>query len=118
MSKLLASIICLPGVLVAKKLRELSKGSTPSDPMLHSQAGDGNAHIPLLTRAAFLFIEKRNREHLIGDLDEEYCTVIIPVRSGFQARHWWWREAVGIVTAYLWKRATRRLRLANILRLL
>src|SRR5437763_1135374 len=37
-----------------------------------------DASPPRPARFALLLIPKRNREHLIGDLDEEYRTVVLP----------------------------------------
>jgi hypothetical protein len=45
-----------------------------------------------------LLIPKRNREHLVGDLEEEFRTVILPRYGPRKAACWyWWNVIVSIV---------------------
>ncbi|MGD8328800.1 MAG: ADOP family duplicated permease [Acidobacteriota bacterium] len=37
----------------------------------------------------------RNRDEIIGDLDEEYRRHMLPERGALRARWWYWRQAVG-----------------------
>jgi len=40
-------------------------------------------------------LAERNREEIIGDLDEEYRRHVRPERGAIRARWWYWRQAVG-----------------------
>jgi len=95
--KVLVAVMCLPFIFAKNILEEFLK-RTPGT----SKQNATFAHI------AFLFVPKQNREHLIGDLEEEYCTFIVPTRSPLRARCWWWYQLMGIMIAYLWK-GTRRM---------
>lgn len=96
--KVLAAVVCLPFIFAKNILEEFLK-RTPGTAKQNATF----AHI------AFLFIEKQNREHLIGDLEEEYRTFIVRARSPLRARCWWWYQLMGIMIAYLWKRMRRML---------
>lgn len=66
--------------------------------------------------AFFVFVPKRSREHLMGDLEEEYRADIVPSRGWVRAWCWWWRQVLGIAGPYIWQRVTRVLRLEVVLR--
>jgi len=78
---------------------------------------DPGRDIPILARMMFLLVDKRNREALIGDLEEEYRTEVVPVKSRFRARCWWWSQVLGIAGTYLQSRIRRGLGLAAVRRL-
>jgi hypothetical protein len=64
---------------------------------------------PKLGEYALLLIPKRNRENLIGDLEEEYRTVILPKYGPRLAAIWYWVQAVWVIGPFIWagvKRAT------------
>lgn len=63
--------------------------------------------IPLFGRIVFRLVEIRNREHLIGDLEEEYLTCVLQICGYFRARCWWWRQVLGIVWPYVRRRLAR-----------
>lgn len=63
--------------------------------------------VPVLGRVLFLLVPRRSRDHLVGDLEEEYQKDILLFRSWFRARCWWWRQVLGIVGPYLVKRVKR-----------
>jgi hypothetical protein len=96
--KVLAAVMCLPFIFAKNIWVEFLK-RTPGRVRQNTT----------FVRIVFLFVEKRNREHLIGDLEEEYCAFIVPARSPFRARCWWWYQLMGIMIAYLWKRTRRML---------
>lgn len=104
--KVLVAVMCLPFIFAKNMLEEFLK-RTPGTARQNAT----------FVRIAFLFVEKENREHLIGDLEEEYCTFIVPARSPLRARCWWWYQLLGIMIAYLWKRMRRMLDRAAALRL-
>jgi hypothetical protein len=86
---------------------------------LESIAQSGKRAVPPPTAAKFilLLIPKRHREHIIGDLEEEYTTIMLPEYGARKAQIWyWWQVAISIVpllwaqirwgaaVAWLWKR--------------
>ena len=65
---------------------------------------------PRFPRFLLLLIPKRNREHLLGDLEEEYLTIILPDHGGLLANLWyWWHALISLVSQLVglvlfWKR--------------
>ena len=115
-SRALIAVICLPVMLMGKKLKQLLiRRYNENGRDLFSEGH--SKHIPLFARTIFLVVEKRNREHLVGDLEEEYWTLIVQMRTPFQAWCWWCGEALCIAIAYFWKRIRRVLGAATVARL-
>lgn len=73
---------------------------------------------PRAPRFALLLIPKRNREHLIGDLEEEYQTVVLPVYGPFRAGLWYWAQTLWAIGPYLWQGFKRVLGWAAIVKLI
>lgn len=99
---LLLVLVELPLGIVALINRMASSHNQRSE-----KADCSRRQISILGCLIFLFIDERSREHIVGDLEEEYLTIILPNRTYFKARFWWWREALGIVAPYIWKRLRR-----------
>ena len=72
---------------------------------------------PKLATLLVLLIPKKNREHILGDLDEEYRTVLVPRYGLRTAKLWyWWQVGIsvlqlvwsqvkwGTAIAWLWER--------------
>lgn len=72
---------------------------------------------PKTAKFILLLVPKRHRENLIGDLEEEYSTIVLPEYGATRARRWyWWQVAIsvgpllwtqakrGVAIAWLWKR--------------
>ncbi len=78
---------------------------------------DPSRDMSALAKMLFLLVDKRNREALIGDLEEEYRTEVVPVKSRFRARCWWWSQVLGIAGTCLQSRIKRGLGLAPVRRL-
>jgi hypothetical protein len=57
---------------------------------------------PRFARFVFLLIPKRNREHLVGDLEEEFNIVVLPQYGSFLARCWYFEQVMLAVGFYLW----------------
>lgn len=80
-----------------------------------------SGHLPSTTSSKslhvaqiFLFlIPKRNREHIIGDLEEEYCTT----HKHFM-RLWYWGQVIALIARYWWAAARRLAGLEVILKLI
>lgn len=49
---------------------------------------------PSSARFLLLLIPQRHREHLIGDLDEEYATIVLPEYGLRKARLWYWCQVL------------------------
>ena len=54
-------------------------------------------HLLSLAQIFLLFVPKRNREHIVGDLEEEYSTS----RKRFP-RCWYWSQVLALVGCYWW----------------
>src|SRR5262249_6058800 len=115
--KILAAIICSPVVFLGSKFKQLlrRKGQTNTD--VNDRTRNNAGHIPRLARVIFFFVEKRSREHLVGDLEEEYWALIVQIRTPFQAWCWWCGEALCVAIAYCWKRIRRIVGLAAVVRM-
>lgn len=72
--------------------------------------GEGGG-VRLLERMFLLTIPKRSREHLIGDLEEEYRTIVLPEYGRFRARLWYWRQMLWIAGPFIWNKLKRALAL-------
>jgi hypothetical protein len=59
---------------------------------------------PRLAQMLLLFVSKRNREHIIGDLGEEYRT-----SNKRFPRLWYWGQVFALVASYWWATLRRRL---------
>ena len=72
---------------------------------------------PKAAKFILLLVPRRHRENLIGDLEEEYTTILLPEYGVRKARTWyWWQVTISIgpllwaqikraaVAAWLWKR--------------
>ncbi len=73
---------------------------------------------PPTARFLLLLIPKRNREHLIGDLEEEYKTVVLPQFGKFRAGMWYWAQTLWAIGPYLWVAFKKALRWAVIIKLI
>jgi len=66
------------------------------------EAGTQHDAPPRSVRFVLLLIPKRNREYLVGDLDEEFNTVILPQYSRFVAKCWYFEQVMLAIGFYLW----------------
>jgi hypothetical protein len=57
---------------------------------------------PRFAQFVLLLIPKHNREHLVGDLEEEFNTVVLPQHGRFLARCWYFEQVMLAVGFYLW----------------
>jgi hypothetical protein len=97
-------------MLAGEKIKEYFKKRTLDALVGDDQSMKGaDRSIPMLGRVIFCLIERGNREHVVGDLEEEYWTIIIVQRGLIFARCWWWRQVFGIAGSYIWKYMRRAL---------
>jgi hypothetical protein len=57
---------------------------------------------PRSAQFVLLLIPKRNREHLVGDLEEEFHTVVLPQHGRFLARCWYFEQVMLAIGFHLW----------------
>lgn len=69
---------------------------------------------PRIAQFALLMIPRRNREHLLGDLEEEYRAIVLPEYGQFWARVWYWVQAIQALGFYSWPFLKRVLGMAGI----
>jgi len=69
---------------------------------------------PRVARFVLFLIPKKNREHLIGDLEEEYRTLIMPEYGRRWARIWYRGQVIQAVGFYVWPFVKRVLGMAAI----
>jgi len=76
---------------------------------IDSVADSGKLAISPPTSAKFilLLIPRRYREHLVGDLEEEYNTIVLPEYGARKARNWYWWHVVISVGPLLWVHVRR-----------
>jgi hypothetical protein len=65
-----------------------------------------------------LLIPKRNREQVIGDLEEEFRTIVLPQYGSFLATCWYFEQVAIAITCYAWPTIRKVLGLSFILRLI
>jgi hypothetical protein len=73
---------------------------------------------PRSAQFALLLIPKRNREHLIGDLEEEFRTIVLPQYGRFLAGCWYFEQAAIAMGCYAWPTIKKILGLSFILKLI
>ena len=83
-----------------------------------SVESSGRAHPPRVAVFALLLIPKKNREHLIGDLEEEYRTILLPQYGRFRARLWYWEQTALALGFYAWPFLKKVLGMAAIWKLI
>lgn len=69
---------------------------------------------PRAAQFALLLIPKKNREHLVGDLEEEYRTKLFPKHGRFWAQLWYWEQTLVALGFYVWPFLKRVLGMAAI----
>jgi hypothetical protein len=73
---------------------------------------------PRLARAFLRAIPKRNREHLIGDLEEEFQTVVLPQYGYLLACCWYCEQVTLAIGNYLWPTIKKILGLSALYKLI
>lgn len=57
---------------------------------------------PKAARFLLLMLPKSAREHLVGDLEEEFSNVVLPEYGPRAARCWYWWQAICSILPMLW----------------
>lgn len=104
---LAVAILSIP-VLIAERIAGLFRRKSPKDSDVDCDSvAAAKDKIPLIGRVICRLIDVRTREYVVGDLEEEYWTVIIISRRWLSARCWWWRQVFAMVGYGVWKRLLR-----------
>ena len=60
---------------------------------------------PKAAKFVLLLVPRRYREHLVGDLEEEYTTIVLPEYGAKSARLWYWWQVITSIAPLLWQQA-------------
>jgi len=77
-----------------------------------------SAASPRFPKFLLLLIPKKNREYVIGDLEEEFHTILVPEYGYRIARWWYWAQVLAAFVPILWDQLKRASGLAVVLKLL
>jgi hypothetical protein len=73
---------------------------------------------PRFPKFLLLLIPKKNREYVIGDLEEEFHTILVPEYGYRTARCWYWAQVLAAFLPIVWDQLKRASGLAVVLKLL
>lgn len=99
-------------------IKQLQKQMETKQSGSHKQASVRQTNPPRSAQFALLLIPKRNREHLIGDLEEEYRTIVLPQYGSFLAMCWYFEQVALTIGCYAWPTIRKALGLTFFLRLI
>lgn len=54
-----------------------------------------------------LLVPKEDRRTILGDLEEEYQTIVLPRHGAIKAQRWYWGQVLACVLPYVWRLARR-----------
>lgn len=74
---------------------------------LRTVATHDPAKPPTTAKFILLLVPTRDREHLVGDLEEEYRTIVLPEYGVRMARFWYWWQVLGSVAPLFWSQLKR-----------
>lgn len=75
-------------------------------------------HVPRYAHFLLLLVPQKSREHLIGDLEEEYRTVVLPRYGTSLAVLWYWMQTMWVIGPYIWAGVQRAVGLEIIWKLI
>src|SRR5262249_12728136 len=58
--------------------------------------------LPCTATFLLLLIPKKDRENLVGDLEEEFLTILLPRYGARRARIWYWEQVILSLGPILW----------------
>ncbi|MGA3351220.1 MAG: hypothetical protein ABSC33_19500 [Candidatus Sulfotelmatobacter sp.] len=64
---------------------------------------------PKAAKFILLLVPKRNREHVVGDLEEEFYTVVVPEYGLRRAQMWYRWHVIIAIAPFLWAKIKRAL---------
>jgi len=62
---------------------------------------------PSAAKFMLLLVPRRDREHLVGDLEEEYRTIVLPEYGARAAKFWYWCQVLSSIAPLLWSQSKR-----------
>lgn len=66
-----------------------------------------SVHPPAHAKFLLLLIPRKHREHLLGDLEEEYRLTVLPEYGPFKAKAWYWWQVVISIGVLMAARAAK-----------
>jgi hypothetical protein len=105
----LASVCLSAGaVLIQVRLYSTVKEADRLIQCLEEGRGFGELRsVPHAARFILLLIPRRHREHLIGDLEEEFSSVVLPEYGLRKARLWYWSQVLTSIWPLFWAEVRR-----------
>ncbi|PYP89427.1 MAG: hypothetical protein DMG65_13770 [Candidatus Angelobacter sp. Gp1-AA117] len=79
---------------------------------------NSDRHVPRYAHFLLLLIPQKSREHLIGDLEEEYRAVVLPKYGSSLAALWYWMQTLWVIGPYILVGAKRAIGLEIIWKLI
>jgi hypothetical protein len=78
-------------------------------PMLkrHVKRDAITAEVPSSARLLLLLIPRKVRENLVGDLEEEFLTKVLPNYGLTLARKWYWQQVITSLCPIVWEQFKR-----------
>jgi len=78
-------------------------------PMLkrHVKCDAITAEVPSSARLLLLLIPRKVRENLVGDLEEEFLTSVLPNYGLTLARKWYWQQVITSLCPIVWEQFKR-----------
>jgi hypothetical protein len=71
---------------------------------------------PKAAKFVLLMIPKAHREHLVGDLEEEYATIVLPEYGEKRAQLWYWWQVTASIAPLIWSQLRRIVAVAFLLK--
>jgi hypothetical protein len=62
---------------------------------------------PVSAQFLLLLLPKKYRENLVGDIDEEFSTVVLPRHGPRKARLWYWCQVIASIMPFVWAQIKR-----------
>jgi len=75
--------------------------------MRHVKRDAITAEVPSSARLLLLLIPRKVRENLVGDLEEEFLTRVLPNYGLTLARKWYWQQVITSLCPIVWEQFKR-----------
>ncbi len=63
---------------------------------------DCSSEVPKTAQFLLLLIPKKGRDNLVGDLEEEFLTIVLPRFGPRNARLWYWEQVISTYRPIIW----------------
>jgi hypothetical protein len=72
-----------------------------------SRTNDASGQVPSTARFLLLLIPRKYRENLVGDLEEEFATIVFPQYGPRRAQLWYWEQVFAGLAPIAWAQVKR-----------